>query len=309
MVIQCPQCKTRFRIKPKLLENPETRLRCSSCQYIFTLKQSNLVAPNTEKLTRQMSLVGRTITFCNQKGGVAKTTSCLNIGLALSKMGKRVLCIDFDPQANLSLLAGHTVNTSGSFYDAITSTNKDLMEYILKLPIGLWLLPSNQRMNSFPKYALQVKDSEKLLLKTLVSIRNQFDFILIDTPPSLKFFTLNAIVASDCVVITSQCTYLAAYGVEQISRIINAIRSRTGKPKEPKLLLTLYNENSTAMQAVMRTLVQQHAESLLSPVIPLDEAIQEAQILRKTVFDYAPESAAVQAYLAIAKILSAEHCQ
>jgi chromosome partitioning protein len=164
-------------------------------------------------------------------------------------------------------------------------------------------------MNSFPKYALQTPNSEQLLRKSLAPLRKQFDFILIDTPPSLKFFTLNALIASDCVVITTQCAYLSMHGVEQIERLISAVRSRTGKPKEPKLLLTLYDENSAAMQAVMGTLAQRYANRILSPIVPLDEAVQEAQILRKPLFDHAPQGSAAQAYLAVAKALSLEYCQ
>lgn len=243
----------------------------------------------------------RVITFCNQKGGVAKTTSCWNIGIALARSKYRVLCIDFDPQANLSLLAGITTN-GGCFYDAIIGDGK-IHTQILKLSLGLWLLPSNQRMNAFPKFALQSKNAEQILHQALESIKYQYDFILLDTPPSLKFFTLNAIVASDCIVIPTQCAQFSMHGVEQIDLIINAIRKRSGKPKEPKLLLTLYDANSTAAKAVYGMLQQRYPTRILTPHIPLDETVLEAQILQRPLFDYSTPSLAATAYLAVAKTL------
>lgn len=305
MIVQCTQCKTKFRIDPKLLERAQARLRCSNCGHVF--QASSAVVANLQTSSEPIAPLGLAVTFCNQKGGVAKTTSCLNVGIALSRFGYRVLCIDFDPQANLSLLAGHSANT-GSFYDVVTGTG-DLTGYIRRLPIGIWLLPSNQRMNAFPKYALQTKNSEQILRLALEPLRKHFDFVLIDTPPSLKFFTLNAIVAADCIVIPTQCAYLSMHGVEQIELLINAVRARTGKPKEPRLLFTMYDTNSTAAKAVYGLLTQRYAGRTLPYPVPLDEAVQEAQILQKTLFDHAPQGAAAQAYLGIAKALVAEYCR
>lgn len=297
MIIQCEQCKTRFNIEPsKFKGNAQLRLRCSNCGYIFLAQAPPPSQP------ANIAPLGHVITFCNQKGGVAKTTSCLNIGVALSRLGYRVLCIDFDPQANLSLLVNGTNNNMGSFYDAITSTGQ-LAGYLQRLPVGLWLLPSNQRMNAFPKYALQTRNSEQILRQALIPLKNQFDFILIDTPPSVKFFTLNALVAADCVVVTTQCTYLSMHGVEQIQHIINAVRGRSGKPKEPKLLLTLYDPNNTAVKAIYVKLQQRFAQRILPYPIPVDNAVPESQILHKALLDYAPQSLATQAYTMIAKQL------
>jgi len=307
VIIQCTQCKTCFNIDPLLLERPKLRLRCSNCKHIFSFDQHTQTEAYQNRSQNNQITLGHIITFCNQKGGVAKTTSCLNIGIALSRLKYRVLCIDFDPQANLSLLVGHNTN-AGSFYDAIIS-NGNLLQFTHKMPVGVWLLPSNQRMNLFPKYSLQTKNSEQLLYKTIQPLRKQFDFILIDTPPSLKFFTLNALIASDCVVITTQCAYLAMHGVEQIERVIDKIRVRLGKPKASKLLLTLYDPNSTAMQAVKGTLEQRYPKQIISPAIPFDTAIPEAQILRTAILDHAPQSAASQTYLTVAKKLVAEYCQ
>jgi chromosome partitioning protein len=294
-IVQCEHCNTRFRVDAKLATRQQLRLRCSKCNQIFLAKLIPTTTPAKS---------ARVITFCNQKGGVAKTTSCWNIGIALARQRQRVLCVDFDPQANLSLLAG--VNTNcGCFYDAVTAS-KPLSEYIQKLPLGLWLLPSHQRMNGFPKYALQTKDAEQILNKSLQALKHQYDFILLDTPPSLKFFTLNAIIASDYIVIPTQCAYLSMHGVEQIDLIINAVRKRSGKPKEPKLLLTLYNANSAAATAVYGILQQRYPNRILQPHIPLDEAVQEAQILKHPLFDYSPRSPATLAYTAIAEALNVD---
>lgn len=295
MIVQCERCHTRFKIDPQLINNPQSRLRCSKCKHVFAVQspKSALAKPPA-----------RVLTFCNQKGGVAKTTSCWNIGIALSKLKQRVLCIDFDPQANLSLLAGVTAD-AGCFYDVVSGNGK-LAEQIQALPLGLSLLPSNQRMNAFPKYAVQHKNAEQILNQALAAIKTQYDFILIDTPPSLKFFTLSAIVASDCIFIPTQCAFFSMHGVEQIEIIINAVRKRSGKPKEAKLLLTLYDANSTAAKAVYALLTQRYAGRIVPPHIPLDDAVPEAQILGKTLFDYSLRSAAAQAYLAVAKTLLVE---
>ncbi|KOR28935.1 hypothetical protein TI04_09855 [Achromatium sp. WMS2] len=158
-------------------------------------------------------------------------------------------------------------------------------------------------MNSFPKYALSTSSSEHLLRRTIEPLRNQFDFILIDTPPSVKFFTLSAIMASDHIIVTTQSTYLSMHGIEQIELIINAVRKNRGKPTIPKILLTLHDPNSTAAQAIYNNIIQRYADRILPHPIVIDEKIQEAQILKQSLYQYAPTSPAAQAYLNTAKHL------
>jgi chromosome partitioning protein len=301
MIIQCERCKTRFNINDALLNRPRLRLRCSHCAHVFTLERP---VPDDAPLVLQPHQVisrGQSIVFCNQKGGVAKTTSCFNIGMALSKIGHRVLFIDFDPQANLSALAGHS-NSATSFYDAVVKTTK-IAEYIRLLPYGPSLLPSNSGMNLLPKHYLHVKNHERLLRNAIEGVREQFDYILIDTPPSLKFFTLNALMAADFAVIPTQCAYLSMNGVEQIGRVIDAVRKRNQSPLEQRLLITLYDPNSAAAKAVHKMLTQRYAGAIFAQPIPMDDAVQEAQILNKPLADYAPQGIAAQAYLAAAQEL------
>ena len=299
MIIQCSNCKTRFRFDERFLAGKAAvRVRCARCQQVFTVEAS----PGSDKplaLDATQEIRGaKVVTFSNQKGGVAKTTSCLCVALALVQRGSRVLLVDFDTQANLSTLLG-LGDESDSFYDLL-ETQKALSTGVVQVRDGLALLPSNNRMNLLPKRYMSAKQHEQLLHRALEAVKDRYDYILIDTPPSLKFFALNGLVAADLVVIPTQCAFLSVNGVAQMEQAIQSLRKRLGRPAAQRLLITMHDAHSTASQAVYRTLLERWRGQIFAQAIPADTAIGEAQILNRSLFEYAPASAAAGAYLALA---------
>lgn len=302
MIIQCPSCKTRFRLDEQTLAGKASiQVRCSRCRHIFTVEAK----PGDEKplaLDAAQEVRGaRVVTFSNQKGGVAKTTSCLCIGSALARLGNRVLLVDFDTQANLTTLLGLGDDVP-SFYDVLDDS-KGLSAGVVRVRDGLSLLPSNNRMNLLPKRYLHTKQHEQLLHRALEPIKEDYDYILVDTPPSLKFFALNGLVAADLVVIPTQCAYLSINGVTQMEQVVQSLRKRTGRPAAQRLLITMYDSGSTAARTVYQTLMQRWAGQVLAHAVPTDTAIEESQILNRSLFDYAPGSEAASNYLSLAKEL------
>ncbi len=301
MIIQCPHCQTRFRLEARhLADRPAIRVRCARCHQIFTV-----TAPSAEEAPLKLEPAqevrdAQVISFSNQKGGVAKTTSCLCMAVALARRDRRVLLVDFDTQANLTTLLGQ--RKVRSFYDLL-SAEEPIRAGIVPVQDHLALLGANSRMNLLPKRYLNTQNYEQLLHKALGTVKADYDYILIDTPPSLKFFALNGLVAADLVLIPTQCAFLSLQGVSQMEQVIQSLHKRLGRPAQHRLLITLYDAQSTASQAVYRTLRERWSEQILEPAIPLDNAVSEAQILQRFLFDYAPTGKAARAYLAAAEAL------
>jgi chromosome partitioning protein len=247
------------------------------------------------------------IAISNQKGGVAKTSTCLNLGTSLSILGKKVLLIDFDVQANLTLSMGF--KEVGSFYDALGQSNRDLQSIVIRTGYdNLWLLPSDHRMVMVNKKYFGVQHYEFILKDRLNRIKNNYDYILIDTPPSIDFFTLNALTAASLAVIPSQCDVLSTLGVEKIQGIISMIQQRTNPSIEVRVLINMYDDSSRAARLVHHQIRERYKEKAFDTIIEQDDAIKEAQILSLPVIHYKNQSRASLQYLNLAKeILNVKH--
>jgi chromosome partitioning protein len=238
----------------------------------------------------------KVIAICNQKGGVAKTSTTLNLGAALSLSEKRVLLIDFDVQANLSLLFGY--KNQASFYE-IMHKEADILQNIKSVHSNLWLLPANSKMSLLAKECLQQKNFGFILRDLLEPIKNHFDYILIDTPPSIKFFTPNALIASDFVIIPTQAEFLSMNGVMQTENIINALAKT--RLLDYRVLLTMYDKNNTAAKVVFSKLKAKYQARLFNTVIDFDFKMQESQIVNEPVVYYDEKSVSACQYKALAK--------
>jgi len=294
--VECPHCATAFKLNPdKLSGAARVKLRCQVCQQAFSLDN-----PNQSPKPRH----AKVISFCNQKGGVAKTTSCLNLGDALKTQGYRVLLIDFDPQANLSQLLACVGQTS--FADlASESDGRALAKLILKIEEDLWLLPSNAKMSLLPKRRLHQADYQYMLSQCLAPIKRLFDFILIDTPPSIDFFTLNALLASDHCILPTQAEFLSLQGIQQTLAMLNSINQRHDKSLGSHLLLTQYDHQQASSLVIATHLQQHYADQLLQTVISQDERLPASQIARQTLQTFAPDSVSAGQYQTLAKELLA----
>ena len=311
MIITCEKCETRFNMDESIVGKDAFRVRCSRCSYVFTARKSSqgesqkTIKPEgifeEELKAPPVNLNGdRIIAISNQKGGVAKTSTCLNLGISLSLLGKRVLLIDFDAQSNLSILMGHK-NTK-SFYEVLHSGQNGLVEFIEKTKYpNLWLLPSNRKMVLLAQKYLHEKNFEYLLRDKLNSVKDQYDYILIDTPPSVEFFTLNALIASDFVIIPSQCEYLSTHGVNQIEKIIKTIKRNINQNIDYKVLITMYDTENIHSEVIYTKLKSMYKEKTFTTIIDHDVKIKESQIMNTPVMYYDKNSISAQQYLDLAK--------
>ncbi|MFZ2727510.1 MAG: AAA family ATPase [Methylococcaceae bacterium] len=296
MIISCDKCNAKLQLDDHLIKKNFFKVKCSKCQHIFPVDLSSKEEVYELKASIEIA-EKKVIALCNQKGGVAKTSSCLNLGVGLSFLGKKVLLIDFDAQANLSLLVGK--KNEDSFYE-IAQGKTTTLKTIKNIYPNLWLLPANNRINLLAKQALQQPKEFGLFLRNLLKpIKEHFDCILIDTPPSIKFFTPHALLASDLVIIPTQCEFLAMNGVMQMETVIQAISPNY--PLDYRILMTLYDEKNTASKVIYNKLKERYNDKLLSTFISLDHKMQESQIVNEPLLYYAKNSPAALQYAQLAK--------
>lgn len=308
MFISCKKCKKKYKVDESVFKESSLLVRCSKCKHVFTAYKNPaddiapVVLEEADSAEDKKAIHEcKVICVCNQKGGVAKTSTCLNLASSLSSQNKRVLLIDFDVQANLSLLLG--CKNKKSFFEAMDADDGDLTKAIIKTRHDIWLLPSNSRMALASKKYINEPDFEYLLRKNLQRIKKVFDFIIIDTPPSGDFYTLNALLASDLAVIPTQCDYLSMNGVSHIVNMINVIANKTKHKLDFRGLATLYDPDSTVENVVYDKLKTQLNGRMFKTVINRDRSIQESHIARLPVNDYDKECVSGQQYLALTEEL------
>lgn len=303
MLVVCPNCQTRFQLDDGKISGPTFSLRCARCKQVFSAFN-----PVEVEKVRFLDLVAarknfdhdHVITISNQKGGVAKTSTCLNLGLSLALHDKRVLLIDFDIQANLTISLGYKETTS--FYDVVNGGGQSMEQFIVetKYP-NLSLFPSNKNMVLLNKKFFGAKHFEFILKDRLLPLKDRFDYIIIDTPPSIEFFTLNALTASRLVIIPSQCDYLSTHGIDQILKVIDLIKGKTNPFIESRVLITMFDQESTAAKMICTKLKQMYAAMSYSTIIELDPRMREAQIMSMPVLQYNQSSKAGRQYFRLSE--------
>ncbi len=305
MIIACEKCKTRYKLADSITDKDSFKVRCSKCKHSFiahkpSSKESSLL------LQEEVAVdYNKIIAISNQKGGVAKTSTCLNLGVALTLLKKRVLLVDFDVQANLTILLGF--RKTKSFYEVLTENTKDLTGVIEKTRYpNLDLLPSNSRMALLKKKYLNEPRFEFLLRDRLNLLKENYDHILIDTPPSIEFFTLNALVAANFVVIPTTCGYLSMHGINQINDIMTVIKKGINKDIDHKILVTMYDAAITSEKVMYSKIRDKFQNHLFNTVIELDDKMQESHIVNIPVIHYDKESKSALQYLNLAKEVAGE---
>ena len=304
MIIVCRNCKSKFDIAHKFIKAAGFKLKCPNCNYRFIAYRPDPNDKNTrdEKQTDtpNRGTSAHIIAVCNQKGGVAKTTTCLNLGFSLSLMKKRVLIVDYDVQSNLTFSLGY--RNTNSFYEALRSGLENLPRIVIKTRYpNLWLLPSNKNMVLLNKNYFGTTNYEYLLRDGLSFIKDQFDYILIDNPPSIEFLTINAMTASNSVIIPVQCEYLSAHGADQVVKMVKLIRKKTNPRLEFGILITMFDDKSNVSRMIYSKLKALYQQRIFRSQIPIDYKIKESQVMSMPVMHYDKKSKSGMQYVYLAK--------
>ena len=244
--------------------------------------------------------MARRIVVANQKGGVGKTTTAVNLSAALREVGQRVLLVDFDPQGNATSGLGVDKNHSPNVYDVLIGES-DCAKAIVSTPYGE-VLPSNKALAGAGIELVGMEHREYLLSNALDTVEENYDFILIDCPPSLELLTLNGIVAARSVLIPVQCEYYALEGLSDLMSTLRLVKKRLNPDIDVEgVLLTMYNGRTNLSMQVAEEVKRFFKGKVYATVVPRNTRLAEAPSHGKPVIAYDKWSKGAEAYRALAK--------
>lgn len=252
--------------------------------------------------------MARVIAITNQKGGVGKTTSCINLVAALAFARKKVLLIDLDPQGNATMGCGINKNElDNSITDLLVEDKSELSKEQIKSIIKTTeskpvfdVLPANGDLTAAEIQLLEFDDKQNILKNIISYIANDYDFILIDCPPSLNMLTVNALVASTSVLIPIQCEYYALEGLASLMQTIEGIKKAANNTlKIEGLLRTMHDPRNKLTNEVSAQLIEYFGDRVFNTVIPRNVRLAEAPSHGMTILEYDRHSRGAAAYLAL----------
>ena len=242
--------------------------------------------------------MGKIISIVNQKGGVAKTTTAINLSAALALSGKKILLLDMDPQGNASSGLGiETDELEFSVYDVLINGRK-IAETIHKTEVNnLVVLPSNIQLAGAEIELVSMENREFLLKNALKEVKDFFDYIIVDCPPSLGLLTLNSLVAATSVIIPIQCEYYALEGLSKLINTIDLVKSGLNKELEIEgVLMTMFDGRTNLSVQVVDEVKKYFGSKLFKAIVPRNVRISESPSYGKPVIIYAPASKGAEMY-------------
>src|SRR3989442_2740751 len=248
---------------------------------------------------------GRIVAVTNQKGGVGKTTTAINLATAMAMGGRRVLLVDVDPQGNLTSGVGlkGQRGSAVTIYEALTTDIGDGDGIVLPTRVdNLFLIPADRNLTGADIELVPLAARERRLQRVLEPLRERFDYLVIDCPPSLGLLTLNALVAADAVLIPLHCEYFALEGLADLVGTIRRVRAALNPALDIEgVLLTMFDERTNLGQQVANEVRQFFKEKVFRTVIPRNVRLGEAPIHGMPVILYDVKSRGAEAYLALAR--------
>lgn len=247
--------------------------------------------------------MGRTIVVANQKGGVGKTTTAINLSASLAELGQKVLIIDMDPQGNATSGVGvEKEDTENTVYELLLGqcTIEDCM--IKDVYENLCLLPSNINLAAAEIELIDIEEKEYILKKEVAKVKDNFDFIIIDCPPSLSMLTVNSMCASDTVLVPIQCEYYALEGLTQLMHTINLVRERLNPDLEIEgVVFTMYDARTNLSLQVVENVKNNLNQMIYKTIIPRNIRLAEAPSHGMPINIYDSKSTGAESYKLLAE--------